>query len=168
MHMFEATHTGKALHGEHHSTMQTMNDLEALIQAKAPPNAADPTIRARLESTAQVLEDDVTNHFQFEEDHLFPTLEQAGAGFMVSMLKGEHEIIRPLAASIRLAALRAVSDGAFTEAAWQEFRRTATELVEREIFHIQKEEMGLLAALAQILSPEQDRDLAALHDRLRE
>jgi hypothetical protein len=39
-------------------------------------------------------------------------------------------------------------------------------LIDRETFHIQKEEMGLLAALAQVLNAAEDADLADRHAAL--
>ena len=42
----------------------------------------------------------------------------------------------------------------------RQFRDTGGELVEREIFHIQKEEMGLLAAISALLDEAEDTALA--------
>lgn len=162
MQMFGSTRTGSALHGEHQSTLAALNDIETLIRGPRPDlSEADTT--ARLESFARVLEDDVTEHFAFEEGHVFPVLEKAGAGHMVAMLMGEHEIIRPLAQETRRLTLEALAAGAFTREAWTAFKEIGEELVEREIFHVQKEEMGLLAALAQVLDSETDAHLADTH-----
>lgn len=162
MHMFGSTRTGSALHGEHQSTLAALNDLEALIRGPLP-DVSKTDIAARLNGVAQVLEDDVTNHFAFEEEHVFPVLEDAGGGHMVAMLKGEHQIIRPLAEETRRLALEALAAAAFSRDSWAAFKEVAGELVEREVFHVQKEEMGLLAALAQILDPETDSQLADTH-----
>lgn len=162
--MFGNTRVGLALHGEHRSTLAALDDLAQLCRPTAAPDLGKADTRARLEDLARVLEDDVTSHFGFEEEHLFPRLRQAGAGFMVDMLLGEHQVIRPLAEQVRDRALAAVRDGGFSAEDWATFRRAGQELVDRETFHVQKEEMGLLAALAQVLDPEADAELTARHE----
>jgi len=163
MNFFSKTKTGEALHGQHQSTMQTLGEIELLIRASEPVDPRAPKIQPRLESVARVLEEDVTGHFSFEEREVFPLLRDAGAGFMVDMLVGEHEVIRPLAEKLRGLALGAIDSGSFSAEDWATFCTTARELVDREVFHIQKEEMGLLSALAQVLSPETDNELAERH-----
>ncbi|MEW5728037.1 MAG: hemerythrin domain-containing protein, partial [Pseudomonadota bacterium] len=54
---------------------------------------------------------------------------------------------------------KAPADG-FDDASWRDFADAAHELVEREIFHIQKEEMGLLAAISALVDPATDQRLA--------
>lgn len=161
--MFATTKTGQTLHGEHQSTLATLNDIDDLCQSRKAPNPADPAMQARLASIARILEDDVTRHFAYEEEVLFPVLRDAGAAMMVEMLEGEHAIIRPLARSLRQLCLTAIEQGTFPPDNWSELQTLGMELVERETFHIQKEEMGLLGALSQILTPEQDGELASRH-----
>ena len=55
---------------------------------------------------------------------------------------------------------RAAQAAGFTDETWRNFRDAGGELVEREIFHIQKEEMGLLAAISALVEPEVDTRLA--------
>lgn len=159
---FETTRIGACLHAEHQSTLRALNDLETLTRAKAAPDTTTPAVAATLTEIARALEDDVQRHFGFEEAELFPLLRTAGAGFMVDMLTAEHEDIRPLATDLAQAARKAVAES-FTAAEWAAFRAMAEEVFDRESFHVQKEEMGLLAALSQVLSPEQDAELAARH-----
>lgn len=162
---FGATRIGEALHAEHQSTIAALDGLERLTDRRSPPDSADPAVRQALEAVAAALEDDVARHFGFEEEHLFPRLAQAGADFMVDMLSGEHDDIRPLALHVR-DGCRRLLDGGLSEPEWREFQGTAQDLIERETFHIQKEEMGLLAALSQILDRDTDADLAARHAAL--
>lgn len=163
---FGSTRTGEALHGEHQSTLAALDGLERLTDRSSLPDVSDPAVRAALESVATALEDDVARHFAFEEENLFPLIAQAGATFMVDMLSGEHDEIRPLAAEVR-DGCRSLLAGSMTAADWRLFRGTAQDLIERETFHIQKEEMGLLVALAQILDSDDDAILAARHAALR-
>lgn len=162
---FGATRIGQALHAEHQATLAALDGLDRLTSSRTAPDPADGPARAVLEAVASALEEDVRRHFAFEEDHLFPRLAEAGAAFMVDMLTGEHEDIRPLADSVRADCLRML-DGPLPAADWRRFREEAADLIERETFHIQKEEMGLLAALAQILPPEEDAALADRHAAL--
>lgn len=159
---FGTTRIGAALHAEHQATMATLDALERLTDSRTPPDTTSPAVRATLEDVARALEDDVRRHFSFEEDNLFPRLADAGAAFMVDMLSAEHDDIRPLAGYVR-DACTAFTEAVPDAAAWAEFRAAARDLIERETFHIQKEEMGLLAALSQILDPDTDADLAARH-----
>lgn len=161
--MFATTQTGQTLHGEHQATLAALNNIDALCHARRAPDPANATVKAQLEDIARVLEDDVTRHFGYEEEVLFPVLRNAGAGMMVDMLEGEHEIIRPLAARVRALCLSAVAEGRFDPQSWEMLTALGDELVERETFHIQKEEMGLLGALSQVLSADEDRALAARH-----
>lgn len=160
---FGATRIGEALHTEHMRTMEALDTLETLTTNRRPPNPVESA--DLLESIARNLDEDVSRHFGFEEEHLFPLLRDAGAGFMVDMLTGEHAEIRPLAESLR-DSCRALATGNLDPALWDSFRADARELIERETFHIQKEEMGLLAALSQVLDAKEDAILAERHAAL--
>lgn len=162
---FGATRIGEALHAEHQSTIAALDGLERLVDHRSPPDLSDASVRAVLSAVAAALEDDVVRHYGFEEEHLFPRLADAGAAFMVDMLTGEHEDIRPLAQAVREGCQQMLG-GVLADAEWRVFRETARDLIERETFHIQKEEMGLLAALAQILDADADAALAERHAAL--
>lgn len=162
---FGSTRIGACLHAEHQTTLAALNDLELLARFRSPPDIADATTQARLADIARVLEEDVTRHFGFEEAELFPLLRTAGAGFMVDMLLAEHEDIRPIAEDLAAVSRAGAADG-FDAAAWARFRQLAEDIIDRETFHVQKEEMGLLAALSQVLSADQDAVLAEKHAAL--
>ncbi|KJS41970.1 MAG: hypothetical protein VR70_04550 [Rhodospirillaceae bacterium BRH_c57] len=162
---FGSTRIGACLHAEHQTTLAALNDLELLARFRSPPDVADATTQARLADIARVLEEDVSRHFGFEEAELFPLLRTAGAGFMVDMLLAEHEDIRPIAEELSVVARAGATDG-FDAAAWGRFRKLAEDIIDRETFHVQKEEMGLLAALSQVLDADQDAALAERHAAL--
>jgi iron-sulfur cluster repair protein YtfE (RIC family) len=161
--IFSATRIGAALHIEHMRTMEALDALDSLVARRHPPEPSEAA--EDLERIARGLDEDVTRHFAFEEAHLFPRLHEAGAGFMVDMLTGEHAEIRPLAESVR-DTCRALAAGTVAASAWTAFQAEARDLIDRETFHIQKEEMGLLAALAQVLNAAEDADLADRHAAL--
>lgn len=159
------TTVGAMLHEEHQRTLTILNALEMALthrSANRPIDVGDASHRRNLQDFVAVVDQDVTRHFSFEEDHLFPHLSEAGAADMVEMLTFEHGLIRPLAAGLKAEVERALARG-FETSGWPAFRTSAMELIERESFHIQKEEMGLIRVLHQVLDAEADRQLAALY-----
>lgn len=156
---------GSALHEEHRSTLMALDALESMVGAKTPP-ALNDRLRGQMGEIARAMEADVTRHFGFEEANLFPLLQQAGATFMVNMLVNEHGSIRPLAQSIQATIEHALAEGSFEASHWPQFRETVRDFIDTETFHIQKEEMGLLSALAQLLTPAQDEALAQAYEAL--
>ena len=147
------------LHTDHMATIAQLQELEDLIRAKAAP-VLTPQLRQGLADLAATLRREVEGHFGFEEDHVFPEFLKLGESGIVMMLTHEHRSILPLASQTAALAEAALAEGAFAPQLWQEFRDTAAELVEREIFHIQKEEMGLLGAITHLLNEEIDSRLA--------
>jgi hypothetical protein len=55
---------------------------------------------------------------------------------------------------------RAAATGAMDAAGWDTLKQCVLELVERQVSHIQKEEMALLPMLDDLLDEETDRQLA--------
>lgn len=159
--MMAQTETGALLHTDHVATIQTLQALEGFLarNARKAPDAADEAVRKVLQGLIDTLSNEVGRHFGFEEEHLFPLLADRGEAGIGEFLKQEHATILPLAEEVAAAARAALADG-FTDASWRQFHAAGLELVEREIFHIQKEEMGLLAAISMLVDPAADRELA--------
>lgn len=155
--------TTRLLHDEHTAAVALLDRLDGLLarqRPNAPADAADAGVGLLLGDLVTHLETESGRHFDFEEEHLFPRLREFGDGFIADLLGQEHNAIRPLAA--RLAALaREGRGGAFSAESWAEFHRLGAELVERQMAHIQKEEMGLLPLLDDLLEDEADAELAA-------
>lgn len=159
----------QTLHEEHMSTMAVLERLEALLRANAPgsPPSMDDAGKAGLfADIISMLEDEITHHYAFEEEYLFPRFSEVFDPGIPSMLKGEHETIRPLGEKAAGLAKAAMSEG-FTPDAWKEFHALASEIVEREVFHVQKEEMGFLPAISQAISPELDEELILAYSKLK-
>ncbi len=159
----------KALHQDHLTTLALLERLETLFgrfPAKRVPPFDDAEAKAVFADLSEVLDNEVGNHFSFEEEHLFPRfMEVAGAG-IPSMLRDEHQAIRPLAQRLSDLARGGSTEG-FSAASWEEFQRQGRQLIEREVFHLQKEEMGFLPTLDQILSDDDDTALFEIHARTK-
>lgn len=163
MQQMSGSEVGRMLHEEHEATLSVLNELEGIILDRAPDqpmDVEDPDDRGHLERLIHVIDRDVNRHFSFEEEVLFPILRQRGAGDMVDLLTHEHQAIRPLAGGLDII-VRDALDAGFDAASWGEFRDQVMELMERESFHIQKEEMGLIRALNVLVDAETDQELAA-------
>jgi hemerythrin-like domain-containing protein len=154
--------TGQLLHDDHLRTIATLQKLEEFLikqTSKRVPDTADEGVKKVLKDVASGIDDEITRHFGFEEGHLFPALAAAGESGMTEFLMSEHATIRPVAQELGKRARAAIEAG-FSEASWKEFHALGLEMVEREVFHIQKEEMGLLAAINAMLDEDTDARLA--------
>lgn len=153
------TQIGTLIHTDHMATIETLQNLEEFLGRNRKAPAVDDATRFFLKRLARSLKTEVESHFGFEEGHLFPVFVEQGETGIVMMLTQEHASILPLAVQVAEGATQAMEAG-FTEESWRAFADAAGELIEREIFHVQKEEMGLLAAISALVDPETDAQLA--------
>jgi len=154
--------TGQLLHQDHLQAIALLQMLEEFLigqTSKRPPDVANEAVVALLKDVARIVDDEITRHFGFEEGHLFPALAEAGETGMTAFLAHEHAMIRPVAQELGTLAREALAKG-FTPESWKQFHSLGLEMVEREVFHIQKEEMGLLAAIASLIDPMTDNELS--------
>ena len=158
------TQTGTLLHQAHMTTIEALQTLEEFLGANRKPPAVDDLVGRQLKQLSRTLRSEVESHFTFEENHLFTVFVEQGETGIVTMLTHEHRSILPLALQVADLAVAAAASG-FTDASWSEFKDAGAELVEREVFHIQKEEMGLLAAISALVDPETDAALADTYRR---
>lgn len=152
----------RMLHDEHMAEVARLENLEGALQRQGrayPSLDRDGTLRRLLAELVASVESQSAHHFAFEEEHLFPRLAAQGEADIGRFLAGEHEAIRHIGAAVAAIARSAERDG-FSEESWGEFRRLGLELIERTIFHIQKEEMGLLPMVEQLLDGDEDSQLA--------
>ncbi|CAA7615800.1 hemerythrin domain-containing protein [Magnetospirillum sp. SS-4] len=159
------TQTGALLHQAHMTTIEALQSLEEFLGANRKPPQVDDLVARRMKQLSRTLRSEVESHFGFEENHLFKAFVEQGETGIVTMLTHEHRSILPLAIQVADLALAAAEGGSFSESAWTEFKDAGSELIEREIFHIQKEEMGLIAAISALIDPEADQELADIYRR---
>lgn len=155
-------YTSRRLHEEHEATLELLARFELLAAraTDAPPSGDAWAAHAR--TLAAALELEVARHFEFEERELFPRLAAAGEAEIGELLAEEHVTIRAVAGPLP-AQLRASLVAGFDAAAWRALRAAGLELAERLRGHIQKEEMGLLPAIEDLLDAGVDRELAAAY-----
>ncbi|MBI4968012.1 MAG: hemerythrin domain-containing protein [Rhodospirillales bacterium] len=156
--------TGQLLHQDHLNTIATLQKMEEFLvkqTSKRPPDLADEALRRLIKDLATGIDDEITRHFGFEEGHLFPALAEAGESGMTDFLMSEHATIRPIAQDIGRRSREALEKG-FTPESWAEYHTIGMEMIEREVFHIQKEEMGLLAAVNALIDADTDAKLSMI------
>jgi iron-sulfur cluster repair protein YtfE (RIC family) len=155
-------HVTRILHDEHVAALGMLSRLAGLLAQtghETPPAADVPGLSTTLTGMATAIDGEITGHFAFEEEQLFPRLAEVGDGDIGVFLAEEHEIILPLGQRLSQLARDAAESG-FNAEAWQEFHRLGGEFVERLTGHIQKEEIGLAAAVDAMLDDETDSALA--------
>lgn len=153
--------TAQLLHEDHAATIALIEDLEEVIRkaGRRQPDTADASIRKTLSKVAEMIEREVRGHFTFEETELFTRLEEAGDVGIGAHLREEHAALLPLGEEIGRIAAEALESG-FTDTSWATFRDRSGQFIEMMYAHVQKEEMGLLPAIEDLLEPEEDMELA--------
>jgi hemerythrin-like domain-containing protein len=149
-----ARQVSRALDEEHRASLALLGRLESALLADREAELA-----ALAAPLVRQMEHEVERHFGFEESELFPRMASFGDGGMVALLSNEHELIREVAGEL-LPLARAWAAGALPAGQRPVYRRLGLELVERMVAHIQKETMGLLPLLDDLLDEESDRELA--------
>ena len=157
-------------HDEHLVTVSTLDRFDALLQKyrKRPPgeSADDPEFDRALRDLEALIASDVVAHFAFEEESLFPLLAKAGDQDMSVLLAEEHNTIRDSATSLT-AVITAVRKGKISDQDWSELRQRGLAFIELMLGHIQKEEMGLLLTLDDVLDEQHDAELVMDYSALR-
>ncbi len=154
-------HVSRVLHEEHLRLIALLNRLEETLARHRKASSLDtdaPEVASLLSELVVLLDSEVDRHFTFEEEQLFPRLEEAGDAMIATVLRGDHEVLRPLARDLVTCARRALDEG-LRGADWQGFHRLGLELVERQMTHIQREEMALLPLLDDLIDEATDQRL---------
>ncbi|MEI8396652.1 MAG: hemerythrin domain-containing protein [Rhodospirillaceae bacterium] len=156
------------LHDEHVASLDIINRLEVRIGNGKWAKRLDSTVpadRHLLEQLVSMMNSEVHHHLPFEEKELFPKLDELGFEDITGMLFDEHEAIRSLAKAIILAANDALANG-FNEDKWSKFFDNLAEMIGIIIFHIQKEEMGVISRLEMLLGAETCHEMAVVYRSL--
>lgn len=162
-------HVARTLHDEHITAMALLERVVALLARsgpKSPPAPGDAEVERLLAALITAITTEITSHFRFEEEHLFPRLAEHGEEGLGALLTEEHEVIVPIGARVAELA-RAARGTGFTGDGWAEFHRLAGEYAERLTAHAQKEEIALVPLLEELLDADGDMVLAEAYAALR-
>lgn len=147
-------HVSQALDDEHRTSLSLLERFERALGRRD-----DDELAALARPLLTQIDSDVEKHFRFEEDELFSRLRDAGDDDIAALLADEHADIRALSTELR-PLLQSLAQGGLTAAQRAELKRLGLELTERMVAHIQKETMGLLPMLEDLLDDDTDRELA--------
>lgn len=146
----------RLLNEEHRGQLDLLGKVESALGSR---KAGDDVLRDLVKQLRQQVEHDVGRHFEFEEQELFTRMDESGEGDIAGLLAEEHDAIRDVAEEL-LPLTAAALEGTLDTAGWDALRRAALEMVERQVAHIQKEEMAMLPLLEDLLDEETDGRLA--------
>lgn len=144
----------RLLDDEHRSSIALLDRV-----GRALATGDDGALQALAAPLQRQLEHEIDHHFRFEETELFPRMAEAGDSDLAALLTEEHETLRTVAIELQPLAAQLVA-GTLAPAQRALLQRVASELVERQVAHIQKETMALLPMLDDLLDDETDRQLA--------
>lgn len=148
----------RQLHDEHVAVISLMDKLQNFVRG-AQPDTTESQISNFLGDLKVTIEGEITNHFQFEEDDLFPILNSEGDGDMSDLLAEDHKIILPLGLEL-VEIIKNASASGFTNDTWQKFKQYGNEFADRLTDHASKEEIGLVPLIDELLVAGVDADLA--------
>ncbi len=160
--MVFSSQVSHVLHDDHVRTMGVLDRVQGVLARYTVSHVPDLDqfeVRMALDGLIVAVEGEISAHFAFEEDSLFPLLTGGGDSQLIEALGEEHTVILPLARRVSKLARGARTTG-FSAETWREFHRCGHELVDRLMGHIEKEEMGLLTLFDDILSKEEDGELS--------
>jgi hemerythrin-like domain-containing protein len=150
----------QVLDTEHRASLELLGRVENFFARGSRSGALrTPEFASLAAGFVRLIEQDIARHFDFEERELFTRLTESGEGDIADLLTYEHEVMRAVAAEI-LPLARDAAAGTLADAGFEDLKRGALEMVERQVSHIQKETMALLPMLDHLIDDETDRTLA--------
>ena len=160
--MEQSLQVNRMLHDEHVAVIGLLERFQAFLAeaGTSAPATGDPAAGRMLSDVAGAIETEITAHFRFEEEDLFPCLDAAGYGDLGETLTEDHRVILPMGQDLARLARSGQGDG-FTADSWADFRRLGGEFAERLIAHARNEETGLLPVLELAVAEDADTRMAA-------
>ncbi|MBL4758496.1 MAG: hemerythrin domain-containing protein [Rhizobiales bacterium] len=155
----------RVMHEEHMAVLGLLEKIEQLLNSNLGTEAPEATTgdtRLLLGTMKAEINTEIKLHFAFEEEHLFPLFEEAGAGDMNSILINEHRVLMPLGLRLAEMAGQAGSDG-FTDDSWAEFKMSAGQFIDGLRSHVAKEEMGMVPMLDDLIDEDKDAELMNIY-----
>jgi len=163
--MEPTTQAMRLLHREHVTVIDLLRRLSILLgrcNSSTPPQDDDFAALTLLGDVRSALINEIERHFQFEEDELFPLLDENGEEDLTDLLREDHRLLVPIIRAVAEAIAESQGAG-FDAAAWAAFHPLAGELVDRLTDHAEKEEMSMVPLLDDLLDDDQDNQLAGVY-----
>jgi iron-sulfur cluster repair protein YtfE (RIC family) len=163
--MGNLTELGQLMHEEHFRTLVLICGVENRVSGRAaqrpmdPANAEDRTMLEELVSGLG----EIGGHNAFEENVLFPLIQDKGSSDLTVLLTHEHAAMAPMVQRLRTAAAEILAGGSGAPR-WHEFCAAAKDLATELMFHLQKEEMVVVQQLGAYLDPGVDHALALRYE----
>lgn len=154
----------RVLHDEHMEVTSLLNRFDGLlvnVDAERGLDVAEPETARLLSEVAAALEGHIDRHFRFEEEALFPELEEAGEGDFVEALREDHANLVPMARRVAVLLKRALANDLSGDE-WLKLARLGRVYVGDLTAHAEREEMALLPLLE--LHLDDDRDVLLWQD----
>ncbi len=150
----------RRLHNEHVAILDLLSRFaQALGRVVAhPPAADDPVWKQLVPSLESALQYEISHHFDFEEEQIFPRLHQSGQGDLAELLFEDHEAIRPKVPPV-LALLARVRMGQLDEAGWRSLKASGLDLADTLGSHAEKEQGALVPLIDDLIDEATDQEL---------
>lgn len=143
---------------EHADFIEKLSELEAVLDEMMVTHSASDEDIELLDETVRFFDEELLPHFDREEKHLLPALEEkiGRFGSLVNVVAYEHEEIRREVQKIReaLAALRAKRPAPHV-AEIEELNRHGVFTIQFLWDHFRKEKTSLFATAREVLSPDE-------------
>lgn len=149
----------RRLYNEHVAILDLLSRFaQVLSRPGGPPTAQDPVWSTLVPSLESALLYEISRHFDFEEEQLFPRMHQNGQGDVAELLFEDHETIRPKVPPL-LALLAKVRMGQLDEPGWRSLKATGLELVDLLGSHAEKEQGALVPLIDDLIDEATDQEL---------
>ncbi|MBK8175615.1 MAG: hemerythrin domain-containing protein [Rhodospirillales bacterium] len=162
--MSSFTELGELLHREHFQMINWVCDLQIKIAGDVSEyeygfdeEDEDGALRSLKSSL-----DDVMFHHAFEEDMLFPLLNDHGERDLARLLVDDHALIEPITCRLQAITEEMLNRG-IDRHLWAAFRKVSRYLVAEMLSHLVREEMVVVQRLDVLLDSDTDRLLARQH-----
>jgi hemerythrin-like domain-containing protein len=140
---------------EHKEVAQLLGRFSSFLRLHNVANQPDWTAfetKSLMRKIENVLNDEIQQHFDFEENSIFPLLENERMTDLLSILIAEHRLLRRFFVELRpLIALVASGSEPLPQRDWGTLLRQGTALAAELISHIEKEEAGLIPAIEETI-----------------
>ena len=87
--------SSRILHDDHMATIALLSEVERVVLSRqAPPVQSDQETGRFIDRLCKTLNGEISGHFDFEEDSVFPALAEYGMADLGDLLVEEHHAIR--------------------------------------------------------------------------